>query len=68
MEVQVSKTIQIIVAPDGKAVVETRGFVGPSCQDASRFIEQALGERTSEERSPEFYHVPSVEQPQQQQA
>lgn len=61
------KTIEIIVAPDGKTTVQTRGFVGSSCQDASRSIEQALGKLTREERTAEFYQTQPVEQSQEQQ-
>jgi hypothetical protein len=50
-----TKTIEIIVAPDGQTKIETKGFAGADCQDASRFIEQALGERTAEMLTPEFY-------------
>ncbi len=42
------KTIEIIVTPEGKSSVQTLGFTGSSCRDASRFIEQALGQRTAE--------------------
>ena len=35
------KTIEIIVYPDGKSRVETKGFSGGECRDASRFIEKA---------------------------
>ena len=34
-----SKTIEIIVTPEGKTSVQTLGFTGSSCRDASRFIE-----------------------------
>ena len=49
------KNITIIVKPDGKTVVETTGFYGTSCKDASKFIEQALGERQTESFKPEYY-------------
>ena len=61
------KTIEIIVAADGKTTVQTRGFVGSSCQDASRFIEQALGQRTGEKLTAEFYQIQPVQQSQKQQ-
>ena len=32
------KTIEIIVAPDGKSRVETKGFTGSECREASRFV------------------------------
>lgn len=41
-----NRTIEITVKPDGRTTVETRGFVGPACREASRFLEQALGVTT----------------------
>ncbi len=61
------KSIEIVVAPDGKTTVQTRGFVGSSCQDASRFVEQALGKPTSEQRTPEFHQTQPLQQSQEQQ-
>ena len=52
-----TRTIEIFVTPDGKTTVRTRGFVGSSCQDASRFIERALGQRAEEELTSEFYQA-----------
>ena len=50
-----SKTIEIIVAPDGSSRVETKGFTGSTCQTASQFVERALGRSTDEQLKPEFY-------------
>ena len=49
------KTIEITVSPDGETKVETRGFTGGECREASRFVEQALGQRTAVTLTPEFY-------------
>lgn len=49
------KTIEITVTPDGQSKVETKGFSGTQCQQASRFIEQALGTPVKERLKPEFY-------------
>ncbi|MCA1685840.1 MAG: DUF2997 domain-containing protein [Planctomycetia bacterium] len=49
------KTIEITVSPKGETKVETRGFTGGECRDASRFVEQALGTRTAEALTAEFY-------------
>ncbi len=49
------KTIILIISPDGKTKVETHGFDGQSCKDASLFIEQALGRKTAEQFKPEFF-------------
>lgn len=49
------KTIEITINPKGEATVQTRGFAGASCKEASRLIEQALGEVTAEQHTAEFY-------------
>ena len=58
--------IEIIVTPEGKTTVQTLGFAGSSCRDASRFIEQALGQQTTERLTAEFHQSQSVEQTQRQ--
>lgn len=50
-----SKTIEITVSSDGSTRVETRGFAGAACQQASRFVEVALGRRIGEQLTEEFY-------------
>ena len=49
------KTIEIIVSPKGEATVQTKGFAGSTCRDASKFIEQALGEKGIETLTAEFH-------------
>ena len=51
------KLIELIVAPNGQTRVETKGFVGSECRDASKFIEQALGAAVSEQLTAEFHQV-----------
>ena len=50
-----TRTIEIIVTPTGESTVQTKGFAGASCRDASRFLEEALGKRTDEKLTAEFY-------------
>lgn len=50
-----NKIIEIVVGPKGETTVQTRGFSGPECQEASRFVEDALGKRTSEQKTAEFF-------------
>ncbi|QDU96251.1 DUF2997 domain-containing protein [Lignipirellula cremea] len=57
-----SKTIEIIVTPNGQTRVETKGFVGSECRDASRFIEQALGQQTDEVLKVEFHQTGTNQQ------
>lgn len=49
------KTIEIIVSPKGDSRLETKGFAGDSCREASKFIEVALGKVAAEQLKPEFY-------------
>ena len=58
--------IEIIVSPKGETQVQTKGFAGSSCRDASRFIEQALGQRTGEQLTGEFHQGESIRQANQQ--
>ncbi len=61
------KLIEIIVKSDGATTVETTGFTGASCQQASRFIEEALGQRQREQLTPEYSHVNQGQQVRNQQ-
>lgn len=49
------KTIEITVSPQGEAHVETKGFTGGECRQASEFIEKALGQRIGERLTAEFH-------------
>ncbi len=54
------KTIEITIGPKGETTVQTKGFTGPECRDASRFVEQALGQRTAEQMTGEFFQEQPV--------
>jgi hypothetical protein len=58
------KVIRVIVGPKGETRVETKGFSGGECREASRFIEQALGQPVGEQLTPEFYQTEATEQQQ----
>tara|TARA_R110000868_G_scaffold123899_4_gene327821 strand:- start:249 stop:443 length:195 start_codon:yes stop_codon:yes gene_type:complete len=49
------KTIDIIFSTDGQSRIETRGFTGSQCKDASRFLETALGKVSSEQLTAEYH-------------
>ncbi len=55
------KTIDVIVAPDGSSRVQTHGFTGSQCKEASRFLEQALGTIESEQLTADFYRVETAQ-------
>ena len=50
-----NKTIEIVVSPQGAATVTTKGFAGATCRNASRYLEEALGQRGGETLTVEFY-------------
>ena len=57
-----AKQIKIRFNKQAETVVETVGFVGEECTQASDFIEKALGTPTADEKSAEFYHDSEVHQ------
>jgi hypothetical protein len=56
------RIIEVIVDTKGQSRVESRGFTGGECREASKFIEQALGQRTDEKLTADFYQAQSSEQ------
>jgi hypothetical protein len=63
-----NRTIEVLISPQGETTVQTKGFAGNRCREASRFIEQALGTRASEQLTAEFYQPASQPQSQEHQA
>lgn len=49
------KTIEITVSSKGETTVQTKGFTGGECREASRFVEQALGRKAGETLTAEYY-------------
>jgi hypothetical protein len=58
-----NQTIEIIVSPTGETTVQTKGFTGSSCRDASRALERALGVVESDKPTAEMYQAQEVVQP-----
>ena len=61
------KTIEITVGPGGSTRVATHGFSGPTCRDASRFLELALGKITAETLTAEYHQAETARSVDQQQ-
>ena len=59
-----SQTIEVTVSPQGETRIETKGFAGGACRDASKVLEAALGVRETEQLTTEFHAVASTETPQ----
>ena len=49
------KKIEITVSPEGATSIKTVGFVGTSCKDATRDLENALGVAGRETLQPEYF-------------
>ncbi|QDU73742.1 hypothetical protein Pan97_07410 [Bremerella volcania] len=60
------RTIEITFNSEGDSKIETLGFVGRTCRDASAFLEEAIGERTETLVKPEFYSQTITSHQQQQ--
>ena len=50
-----TQSIEIIISPTGEATVQTKGFTGSSCRQASKALEQALGVVQSDQATAERY-------------
>ena len=61
-----ARVIEVVVSPQGEATVQTRGYAGADCLQASRFLEQALGAVAAERRTAEFFEAAQAEQRLQQ--
>ena len=57
-----SKTIQVTITPKGETKIETTGFSGSSCQDATRELEKALGAVSNETLTGEYYAASNEQQ------
>ena len=53
------KSIEITITPQGETRIETRGYQGSDCQHGTRALETALGTRTTETLTAEFYQSQS---------
>ena len=52
--------IEVVIATDGTPYVQTKGFAGAACRRASQQLERALGLRTAETLTAEYYERQSV--------
>jgi hypothetical protein len=56
------RTIEVTVSPKGEIRLQTKGYAGGDCLQASKFLEQALGVTASDRRTGEFYVTTATEQ------
>ncbi len=50
-------SIQVIIAADGALSIDAVGFKGADCDQATKFLEQALGVAAVKRRKPEYHQA-----------
>jgi hypothetical protein len=60
------RIIEVIVSPKGAVTIETKGYIGADCLQASKALEQALGVPSADRKTAEFFASTSAEQHVQQ--
>ena len=48
------KRIDIDIGPEGGVSIDAVGFQGPDCEEATAFLEEALGEASEIRKKPEY--------------
>jgi hypothetical protein len=57
-----ARIIEVIVTPKGETTVQTKGYVGGDCLQASKFLENALGVIAAEHKTSEYYQSAQQQQ------
>jgi hypothetical protein len=60
------RIIEVTVSPKGEVTIETKGYAGGDCLQASKLLEQALGVPSSDRKTAEYYGSSTTEQHVQQ--
>jgi hypothetical protein len=50
-----SKTIEVTIAPTGEIMIDAVGFKGADCEQATKFLEEALGTAAVKSKKPEYH-------------
>jgi len=59
------KRIAIDIGPDGTLSIDAVGFSGPDCEQATQFLEEALGTTVARQLKPEHRQRATVQRRQQ---
>lgn len=49
------RIIEVLISPTGEATVQTKGYQGADCLQATKFLESALGTVAAEQKTSEFF-------------
>jgi hypothetical protein len=52
-----NRSIEILIAPDGSLTIDAIGFKGADCDQATKFLEVALGLPAGKQRKPEYHQT-----------
>jgi hypothetical protein len=55
------RIIEVTVSPKGETTVQTKGYAGADCLEASKWLEQVLGVKLHFPRKPELPNLASAE-------
>ncbi len=61
-----ARIIEVTVSPQGDTTIQTKGYAGADCLQASKFLEQSLGVSANDTKTAEFYQVADAQQQVQQ--
>lgn len=50
-----ARIIEVVVTPKGETTIQTKGYAGGECLQASKFLEQALGVVTQQQHTSEYF-------------
>jgi DUF2997 family protein len=56
------RVIEVVVSPQGEITMQTKGYAGADCLQASKFLEQALGIAATDRKTIEYYQTTRIEQ------
>jgi hypothetical protein len=54
--------IEVTVSPTGEVSIQTRGYAGSACRQASQFLEKALGQVEQDQPTAEMYQSETTRQ------
>ena len=63
-----SRVIEVTVSPKGETSIQTKGYQGGDCLQASKFLESALGTVAADQKTTEFYQTAQTNQQQENRA
>ena len=61
-----ARIIEVVVSPTGETTVQTKGYAGADCIQASRFLENALGIVAGDRKTAEYHQTETAQQQVQQ--